>query len=346
MELKIIHMDRTTQFLPNLCTGPSLLRLVVIAVLLSLVLALNDDGLKHFDWVDLALSSLLVLWVTLASAGCICRLRPWLSRLPLWAAVSFSYGLILLMTLVFAVLGQWFYLGYWWSDTPLDGFGLLADVGVAAIFAGIGLQYFYLQQQLSRRERAELEARIQALQSRIRPHFLFNSMNSIASLIAIDANRAERMVEDLSALFRASLSEAALVPVEQELALARRYLDMEAARLGDKLQVTWQLQDLPEGTTMPSLMLQPLLENAIYHGIGARKGGGLLEIEVSKHNNRLSIRVRNPMGEGSPKPGNGLALNNIRARLKAHYGTDARCEVGVEQDHFIVRISYPLGENN
>lgn len=340
-------MDKSTQFLPNLCTGPSLLRLVAIVVMLSLVLALNDDGgLQNLDWMDVALSSLLVLWVALASAACICRLRPWLSTVPLWGAVAFSYGLILIMTLTFALLGQWFYLGYWWTDTPLDWYSLAADVFVAAIFAGIGLQYFYLQQQLGRRERAELEARIQALQSRIRPHFLFNSMNSIASLIAIDAARAERMVVDLSALFRASLSEASLVPVEQELALGRRYLDMEAARLGDKLQVNWQVEALPEGATMPSLMLQPLLENAIYHGIGSRKGGGLLEIAVRTANNRLTIEVRNPLGEGAHKPGNGLALNNIRARLDAHFGRKAECAAAPEQDHFIVRISYPLGEDN
>nr|WP_281368298.1 histidine kinase [Simiduia aestuariiviva] len=268
-----------------------------------------------------------------------------MARRPLWQAVLLSYLLILSLTFLFTLLGQWFFLGYWWSPQPLDWSALGADLVVAAIFAGIGLQYFYLQQQLQRGERAELEARIQALQSRIRPHFLFNAMNSIASLIHIDPARAEHMVEDLSALFRASLSEAALVPVDRELALARRYLAMEGARLGDRLQVDWRLGTLPEGVQMPSLLLQPLLENALYHGIGARREGGLLEIDLQAENNRLQLLVRNPLGQAAPTPGNGMALANIRDRLAAHYGSAARCDVGVEADHFCVRISYPLADH-
>ncbi|UTA47780.1 histidine kinase [Simiduia sp. 21SJ11W-1] len=330
--------------LPNLCTGPALLRLVMIAELLALVLVLNNGGLDGFNWVDLALTSLMVQWITLASAACICRLRPLLARWPLWAAVLLSYVLILTLTFLFTLLGQWFFLGYWWSPQPLDWSALGADLIVAAIFAGIGLQYFYLQQQLQRGERAQLEARIQALQSRIRPHFLFNAMNSIASLIAIDAERAERMVEDLSALFRASLSEATLVPVEQEVALARRYLAMEAARLGDRLQVDWRIEPLPGQPLMPSLLLQPLLENALYHGIGARREGGLLEIALAAENNHLHLLVRNPLGQSTPTPGNGIALANIRDRLAAHFGHAARCEVGVQDKHFCVRISYPITE--
>lgn len=329
-------------YLPNLCNGPSLLRLVIIAELLAIVLVLNDGGLNGFNWIDLALTSLMVQWITLTSAAAICRLRTWLAAVSLWQAVLVSYLLVLAMTFVFTLLGQWFFLGYWWQAQPLDWSALGADLVVAAIFAGVGLHYFYLQQQLQRGERAELEARIQALQSRIRPHFLFNAMNSIASLIAIDAVRAERMVEDLSALFRASLSEAALVPVAQELALARRYLDMEAARLGERLQVVWQLGELPEGAQMPSLLLQPLLENALYHGIGARREGGLLEIALEDSDNRLQLLVRNPLGQSAPAPGNGMALTNIRDRLQAHYGAGASFSAGVEADHFCVRISYPL----
>ncbi|BFM09995.1 alginate biosynthesis two-component system sensor histidine kinase AlgZ [Simiduia litorea] len=329
-------------YLPNLCTGPSLLRLVVIAELLAVLLELNNDGLEGLNWIDLALTSLMVQWVTLASAGCICRLRAVFVRWPLWLALLASYGLILALTFCFALLGQWFFLGYWWSELPIDWSSLGADLVVAAIFAGIGLHYFYLQQQLQRRERAELEARIQALQSRIRPHFLFNSMNSIASLIAIDAQRAERMVEDLCALFRASLSEAALVPVAQELALARRYLDMELARLGERLQIQWQVGDFPESALIPSLLLQPLLENALYHGIGARRDGGLLEIEVQGDGGQMRLMVRNPLGQAEPTPGNGIALANIRERLAVHFGPKARCYAGVESEHFVVRINYPL----
>lgn len=329
-------------YLPNLCTGPSLLRLVVMAELLAFVLELNNGGLHGLRWVDFALTSLMVQWVTLASAACICRLRVVFMRWPLWLALLASYGLILALTFCFALMGQLFFLGYWWTELPIDWSSLGADLVVAAIFAGVGLHYFYLQQQLQRRERAELEARIQALQSRIRPHFLFNSMNSIASLIAMDAKRAERMVEDLCALFRASLSDAALVPVAQELALARRYLDMESARLGDRLQINWQLGSFPDTALIPSLLLQPLLENALYHGIGARREGGVLEIDVQGDSGQMRLMVRNPLGQTEPKPGNGIALANIRERLAVHFGPKARCFAGVENGHFVVRISYPM----
>lgn len=329
-------------YLPNLCAGPSLLRLVIIAELLALVLVLNSGGLRALNWVDFALTSLMVQWIALASVACICRLKWFFARQPLWLAVILSYLLVLTLTFCFALLGQWFFLGYWWSEAPLDWSSLGADLIVAAIFAGVGLQYFYLQQQLQRRERAELEARIQALQSRIRPHFLFNSMNSIASLIATDATRAERLVEDLCALFRASLSEAALVPVAQEIALSRRYLEMESARLGDRLQIQWREGDVPETALIPSLTLQPLLENALYHGIGARREGGLLEIEYEASNRQFRLMVRNPLGSAPSTPGHGIALGNIRERIQAHFGVRATCEAGIEQEHFVVRIRYPL----
>lgn len=328
-------------FLPNLCNGPALLRLVLLAESLALVLELARTGLQ-LDWVALAMTSLMVQWITLASAALICRLSGWLAARPLWAALCSCFGLILAMTLVLSLAGQWFYRGYWWTGEPLQWHALGTDLVLAAIFAGIGLQYFFLLEQLRRQSQAELKARIQALQSRIRPHFLFNAMNSIASLIVVDAARAEKMVEDLAALFRASLSEAALVPVADELALARRYLDMEAARLGDRLQLRWQLGELPSHALIPGLLIQPLLENALYHGIGDRRAGGLLEIELGCANNRLQLMVRNPLGEGDRQPGNGLALDNIRERLAVHFGPAARCQAGVEADHFVVRIEYPL----
>ena len=121
------------------------------------------------------------------------------------------------------------------------------------------LRWFYLQQQLQNREQAALKSRIQALQSRIRPHFLFNSMNSIASLIDIDPEAAEKMVVDLSELFRASLMEPGLVSIEDEIALCKQFVSIEQTRLGPRLAVEWNV-DLSEGSfKIPSLMLQPLI---------------------------------------------------------------------------------------
>src|SRR5690606_2309540 len=199
----------------------------------------------------------------------------------------------------------------WW--------GVGTHLLLAAIFGGIVLRYFYIQQQLLTQEEAELTARIQALQSRIRPHFLFNSMNSIVSLIGSDPDRAERVVMDLSDLFRASLAAPGQVPLSQELNLCRQYIHIEQLRLGDRLNLQWQVGEFPEDCSIPSLLLQPVIENAIYHGIQPRSEGGTVEISVNARHNRMHITVRNPLPRPADvaKPGDRIALANTRRRLQA-----------------------------
>ena len=144
------------------------------------------------------------------------------------------------------------------------------------------LRYNYIQRSLHTREESELHARIQALQSRIRPHFLFNSMNIIASLIPVDPDVAETVVEDLSELFRASLQEeGSEVSIEEELALCRRYTRIEYLRLGERLNIEWQIEDAVESVKIPLLTLQPLLENAIYHGIQPMPEGGTITVSLA-----------------------------------------------------------------
>src|SRR5690554_5410204 len=211
--------------------------------------------------------SFQVQWVVLVSAVILCRLRPRLRRWPPLRAGAVSYAVVLLVTLVFSILGQLLMRGFFNLPLKINLWELATSLLTAAILAGIGLRYLYLQQQLRNQQQGELDARIQALQSRIRPHFLFNSMNSIASLIATEPETAERVVEDLSELFRASLAEPTLIPIDAELALCRRYLEIEKLRLDKRLQVDWQVEPLPASTQIPSLLLQPLLENAVVHGI-------------------------------------------------------------------------------
>lgn len=336
---------QAANFLPDLCTPQAVFALVVVGELLAIALVVADTGLRKFSWEQLATTSFLVLWVALISAALICPLRPFLSHRPPLLAGSLSYGLVLLVTLVFSAVGQWVRSGHWFG--ALDLWSLGSSLLIAAIFAGIILRYFYLQQQLHNQQKAELQARIQALQSRIRPHFLFNSMNSIASLIETDPHTAERVVEDLSDLFRASLAEPALIPIDDELAISRRYINIEQLRLGERLQVNWHIGDLPPGAKIPSLLLQPLLENAIYHGIQPSAEGGTVELDVQSSDNQLQVTVRNPVQPRVVPPtverrrGNRMALDNIRYRLAAQYGSRAALKAQRYGDIFVTTITIP-----
>src|SRR5690606_26697702 len=165
-------------FLPGLCKVQAVFTLVIGGELLALALVLADSGLRPFNWQQLGIVSFLVQWVVLLCAAILCLLRSFLSRHSLLLAGCLSYGIVLLVTLVSSLAGQWLT-----QVQNVDWWGVGTHLLLAAIFGGIVLRYFYIQQQLLTQEEAELTARIQALQSRIRPHFLFNSMNSIVSLI-------------------------------------------------------------------------------------------------------------------------------------------------------------------
>jgi two-component system sensor histidine kinase AlgZ len=207
------------------------------------------------------------------------------------------------------------------------------------------LRYFYLQSQWRRQQQAELRARIEALQARIRPHFLFNSLNSIASLVVVDPFKAEQAVLDLSDLFRASLAKpGTLVPWREELELARRYLSIEQYRLGDRLQLDWQVDAVPDDLPIPQLTLQPLLENALIYGIQPRIEGGLVRVEAQYEDGVFLLCVSNPYDEGAerqPSRGTQQALVNIDARLAALFGPRASLSVDRRDGRHFTCLRYP-----
>jgi len=334
-------------FLPDLCRGQGLLAVLVISELLALLVTISDTGLQYFDWVAFAKISLLSLWIALLSAAVLCLSNRLLSGTRLVTAAVVSFLLILLVTLICGVVAEGVMS---WYSGPRDSRGynlwnVVEYLLLAAIPAGILLRYLFLQQQLRLQQRAELEARIQALQSRIRPHFLFNSMNMIASLIGSDPEKAERVVEDMSDLFRYALTEShTLVPLREELALCRRYLSLEKLRLGDRLTARWEIGDYGEGVHIPCLTLQPILENAIYHGIQLLQEGGEVSISVKRINERIEIVVSNPLHRALQQHrGNKMALHNVRQRLKAHFGNAAKVTAEPSESCYITRISYPIG---
>jgi two-component system sensor histidine kinase AlgZ len=220
---------------------------------------------------------------------------------------------------------------------------LLRNVAVAVVVASVVLRYFYLQHQLRLREQLELQSRLNSLRDRIRPHFLFNTLNSIASLIMSRPDAAERAVEDLSELFRMSLQdERRITTVADELRLCEIYLEIEKLRLDDRLQVDWDVAEGAREQPMPSLVLQPLVENAIYHGISTLPGGGTVKIAVCAEGGEVKASVENPVSGHAPSSqGNNIALDNIRARLDALYGKAGSLQVTPEADRFSVELRYP-----
>ncbi|HHJ13435.1 MAG TPA: sensor histidine kinase [Gammaproteobacteria bacterium] len=327
-------------FLPDFCDIRMVFAVTLIAELMAMVLVLADQSTD--PWAQLGLVSLFVQWVALASTGALCLARPLLSHLGSQAAVLASYLLLLLVTVAVSELA--------WHAGRLDdafdhaGF-LFRNTAISAIVSGLVLRYLFVQHQWRRQVEAESQARVQALQARIRPHFLFNSLNSIAALTAVEPGRAEQAVQDLADLFRVTLRDASeRVTLAQEIELAQRYLRMERLRLGERLQVEWDIDRLPRQRMVPSLILQPLLENAVYHGIETRPEGGTIRIEGRAEDRRVVIRVDNPRAceaANSQRKGNAIALENIRQRLRLAFGDRGGVALRETADGFETTLYFP-----
>lgn len=335
----------TDFFLPDLCQAQSTLFLVLASELLVFVQILFSSSFFDFDWLALGLASLFIQWIVLVSAALLCNIRPWLMGMSVPKASSVAYGLILLLTLLFS-LG---------AEMVLEGMGSVTESGwgriarnllIALIMTGMAFRYFFLSHQLRSREQAELASRIQSLQSRIRPHFLFNSMNIIASLISIDPDLAEEVVEDLSSLFRASLNDSTSEPVTlaQELDLCEKYVYIESLRLDDRLTVQWDVNVDAGAIRIPLLTLQPLLENSIYHGIQPLPKGGTITVSVELAGPQVQIEITNPMSDTpyEHEQGNRMAIDNIRNRMTALYGPEALLTTDVFGGFFTARLIYPV----
>ena len=347
-----------SSFLPHLCDAMAVFSLIIACELVAIALVLAASSIEYFSWWRLGLVSMTVQWIMLVSIMLLCKLSNVLSALPLRTAGMLSYTLVLCVSLVVLCVGQYL------MTYTVVAIELCRDMLLAAIFSGIMLRFLYLQQQLRYQQEAELNSRIQALHARIRPHFLFNSMNALASLIPINPERAEQVVENLSQLFRVSLREQSLVSLSDEIALCRKYVDIEQVRLAERLRFVWMLDDAADNTIVPSLLLQPLLENAIYHGIQKIPEGGTVKFESWYEEDYLYIRIVNPLPANViieqeqqtalPKnaKNNRMAVKNIEGRLQAHYGQKAsivsqqveQLERGVNVPAYEVLITIPFKE--
>jgi two-component system, LytTR family, sensor histidine kinase AlgZ len=282
----------------------------------------------------------------------LCISRRFLNSLGDYWAATWSYIITLLVTLVISEL-SWHLIAYWPAVIDSSRFShahyLIRSMSISAVFSALALRYFYVQHQWRRQIEAEAEARFQALQSRIRPHFLFNCMNTIASLTRRQPALAEESIEDLADLFRASLQDIHhATTLADEVFLCKRYLRIEKHRLGERLQLVWNIDVLPMEMLIPSLSLQPLLENAIYHGIEPITGGGVIEISAVENTNHFALTVKNPVSEtislDDHHEGNMMAQENIRQRLDTFFGSTAKLEVTPAKDCYQVTIILPKSQ--
>lgn len=345
-------------FLPDFCASPTVFAVVLIAELVALVIALARQAVHENFWTDLAGGSMFLLWIGLTCSAVLCHSRPWLRTLTPQRAAAVAIAL--LVTTIGLVSEVAFRVGKLWtvdasddlvSFFPRDHAGfVLRNIGVGFIVSALALRYFYVSAEWKRSIEQEALARIRALQARIRPHFLFNSMNTIAALTRSSPERAEQAVEDLADLFRASLSDAsARITLKDELEIARTHQRIEQLRLGDRLSVHWDVDELPMRTLVPSLIVQPLLENAVYHGVETLPRGGAVSIIGRRQDDQVHIEVRNPIlaqpGYAN-REGNRMALENIRQRLELAWPGRARVETEQSEQEFCARLIFPYARED
>ena len=335
-------------FLPDFCQAQSLFLVVLIAELLAVIFTLLNLQPQASLWNLLGLYSISIQIVSLVSVSLLCWLRPWLSRYSDWISGALSLLLILLSTLAFSLtVIRW----YWIMPIDLSvqpqAHLVIRNLFVAGLIGSVALRYFYLQQQYRKQLALEASARLEALQARIRPHFLFNSMNVIASLTRIDPEKAESAIEDLSDLFRATLeNKQELIPFGEELKNGERYLAIEKLRLGDRLEVVKNISDDSMEVMLPPLSVQPLLENAVYHGIQMLPDGGKVTVNASLTDGFLTIEVINPKTESRSRSGHGIALKNITQRLEVIYAGKASLERTADAHSYRVVMKIPTQKSD
>ena len=327
-----------THPLPDWRNFGVMLRVLLGVNLLALAVAfIQSPGLA--DWmaryVEMAapVEPLLLL-----ALGALAALRDPLRRLPLrlgqLVVVVVAGGLAYAQNL------------FWQSLGFGDSGNALRPVVLAMAATVVLLGYFELRARAF--SPAQAEARLAALNARIRPHFLFNTLNAVLSLIRARPQQAEAALESLSDLFRAAMRDPGeMISLADEIALGKQYFELERLRLGERLAVNWQIGAVSMDLPIPPLMLQPLLENAVYHGIEPLPEGGTVSVSIARRGDELRIAITNPnAGQSQHAAGNHIAVANIRERLALYYDLEARLEIEVGEQFYEVRIFLPCRTPN
>jgi two-component system sensor histidine kinase AlgZ len=344
--------DDAEPWLPDRCRLPRLATLFGVAELVVLVLALAPDGGVPWTPLRFAIASGFALWLALAVAVVLCTSRRVLSRLPVplgaAAAIAAAFAVALLGAAIVFQLDRNLGYGLLEEAVTLPRFALGSAL-LAALIAAVALRYLYAIDGWQAQVRASARARADALQARIRPHFLFSSLNAIIGLVRRDPVVAEQALLDLSDLFRAALDAGegvAASTLRAEVELAERYLAIEALRLGPRLRVEWQREEpLPWDLPLPRLVLQPLVENAVLHGISRLPEGGTVEIALRAGTGLLRVSVANPAPPEAPAAGAAGARHaqgSIGHRLAFAFGPRAGLTAAREAGYYRCELRVPL----
>jgi two-component system sensor histidine kinase AlgZ len=322
-----------TDLLPDFRNLGVVARVLIVVNVLAFAAALllapaPAQAIAQFVTLAAYVEPLLIVQLLTLSA-----LSPWLARLPYGVGFVLVVGLVMAMTALYhhavvQLTGE--------APPPLARTLPLAALVVVGLLG-------YLRLLAKAYSPALAEARLQALQARIRPHFLFNSLNAVLSLIRRDPRRAERALEDLADLFRTLMAEPRqFVRLADEIALLERYAELEQLRLGERLRITWELEDAPTDALLPPLVLQPLLENAVFHGVEPGTATGEVLVRIERRGDRVLAVIENPYIEAeSGRAGNRIALDNIRERLALFFDAEARIETRAGGSRYRVEIEIP-----
>jgi two-component system sensor histidine kinase AlgZ len=344
----------TAPWLPDLCRLPRIAACLGVAELVVVVIALAPRESGQWSFAEFVAASLFALWIALVVSVALCKARPWIDKLPRWIGIAAALSLPMAAAGLGALCVHQIDVGLQTHlSVPSDEAARFVSSAslLTGLITAIALRYFYMREQWQAQLQAQAKAQVDALQARIRPHFLFNSMNTIASLVRTDPRTAERAVEDLSELFRAALGAQGESTLAEEIHLAHRYLAIETLRLGDRLQVEWDVApDAPMDLRLPRLVLQPLLENAVVHGIAQLAAGGRIRIAIARvAPRRLCIEIANPappVGSHAAAVagggGNRHAQESIAQRLAYHFGTGVQLSRSVADGEYRCRIELPL----
>ena len=337
-------------FLPDFCSFRMLLVVFILAELLAFLMTLAADFSVLGFLSAFGIRSLLALWLVLTSTAALCLLRRVLCRFN-----NFTVGLLaFLLIQSLTVLVSWLVvdaLPAWGYLMPMikfeeTGYFYFKMLGISGIISLAFLRYLYVLYQWRKQVEAEARANLDALQARMRPHFLFNSLNTIASLTRIDPVKAELLIEDLAELIRGSLliDRERMVRFDQEVSLAKLYLNIESHRLEQRLRVRWDIDKVPKDALLPPLSLQPIIENAVYHGIETIREGGEIVIKGVKRFGSISIAIYNslpPAGTTTQRKGNQMAMQNLRARVTGYYAGDGAIDFVKTDKHYQVYMIVP-----
>lgn len=329
------------------CTTKIVLRATVLAQAVAILLALAPGAIED-RWFRLGLSTLFVQWVALLTLIILCQVQKRIVKLSAKGFASLAFIVLLSCTSLVSLVAHQLLTEKGWEAQVSQSIFVFHNLLIAIIVGLIGLQFYLMHWERHQRIAAQSRAELDALQARIRPHFLFNSLNTAAELTQQDPRAAEEALLNLSELFRAALKAGERSYLTDELALVDAYLSLEAWRLGTRLTVNRRYPSQLPNLPLPSLTIQPLVENAVRHGVEASTDSCQITIEMLLSDQHLTLIIQNPLPKHTKErlQGNGIAIENIRQRLALLYDDRARLTTGAIEGHYRAKLVIPLTEIN